>query len=230
MAQLFANNARGILNAAITTGATSIVLTAGNGALFPSPGASDWFLATLVGFDTNGNENAWEIVKVTANASDSLTVTRAQESTSAAAWAAGTPIELRISAGTLQILQSTPLAKAGDTATGKMHFTATDSASTALGNVSGTVNIDCSAAQSYSLTPTAATTLAFTNPPAANTSQVILLKITNGGAFTLSFPAGTKYPGGALGTLTSSGVDWLGVAYDAGLSAWVVFVLGKAVA
>jgi hypothetical protein len=122
------------------------------------------------------------------------------------------------------------LAKTGDTATGKMHFTAMDTASTALGSVSGTVNIDCSAAQAYSFTPTAAVTLSFTNPPAANTSQVILLKVTNGGAFTLSFPAGTKYPGGSLGTLTSSGVDWLGVAYDAGLSAWVVFVLGKAVA
>lgn len=122
------------------------------------------------------------------------------------------------------------LAKNGDTATGKMHFTATDSKTTPLGNVSGAVSIDCSAAQAYSFTPTAAVTLSFTNPPAANTSQVILLKVTNGGAFTLSFPAGTKYPGGALGTLTSSGVDWLGVAYDADLSAWVVFVLGKAVA
>jgi hypothetical protein len=132
--------------------------------------------------------------------------------------------------GPITVADSTRLAKVGDTATGKMHFTATDSASTALGNVTGAVSIDCSAAQAYSFTPTAAVTLSFTNPPAANTSQVILLKVTNGGAFTLSFPAGTKYPGGSLGTLTSSGVDWLGVAYDAGLSAWVVFVLGKAVA
>jgi hypothetical protein len=124
----------------------------------------------------------------------------------------------------------TQLLASGATFGGKAHFTATDSASTALGNVSGAVNIDCSAAQAYSFTPTAAVTLAFTNPPGANTSQVILLKVTNGGAFTISFPAGTKYPGGSLGTLTSSGVDWLGVAYDAGLSAWVVFVLGKAVA
>jgi hypothetical protein len=124
----------------------------------------------------------------------------------------------------------TQLLASGATFGGKAHFTAMDTASAALGNASGAVSIDCSAAQAYSFTPTAAVTLSFTNPPAANTSQVILLKVTNGGAFTLSFPAGTKYPGGALGTLTSSGVDWLGVAYDAGLSAWVVFVLGKAVA
>ncbi|MEW9586722.1 hypothetical protein [Paraburkholderia sp. DGU8] len=124
----------------------------------------------------------------------------------------------------------TQLLVSGATFGGKAHFTAMDTASTALGNVTGAVSIDCSAAQAYSFTPTAAVTLSFTNPPAANTSQVILLKVTNGGAFTLSFPAGTKYPGGSLGTLTSSGVDWLGVAYDAGLSAWAVFVLGKAVA
>lgn len=133
--------------------------------------------------------------------------------------------------GTTSLWQTlTQMLASGATFGGKAHLTAMDTASTPLGNVSGAVNIDCSAAQAYSFTPTAATTLAFTNPPTGNTSQVILLKVTNGGAFTLSFPAGTKYPGGALGTLTSSGVDWLGVAYDAGLSAWVVFVLGKAVA
>ena len=137
-------------------------------------------------------------------------------------------------AGVARVVSYVPsggvLGKAGDTATGKMHFTATDSKSTALGSVSGTINIDCQAAQSYSLTPTGTVTFAFINPPGAGQSQVILLKITNGGAQTLNFPAGTKYPGGSLGSLTSSGVDWLGVAYDADLSAWVVFVLGKAVA
>lgn len=228
MTQLFANNAAGTLNAAITAAATSIVLTSGNGANFPAPNAPDWFYATLIGYDGNGNENSWEVVKVTANASDTLTVARSQDGTTApvGGWAAATRIEIRGNAGTMQNFMQ----KAGDSATGKMHFTATDSAATALGNVSGAVSIDCSAADQYSLTPTATTTLSFTNPPAAGKSQVVLLKITNGGLQTVSFQSGTKYPGGALGTLTSSGTDWLGVAYDADLSAWVVFVLGKAVA
>lgn len=228
MTQLFANNAAGTLNAAITAAATSIVLTSGNGALFPAPNAPDWFYATLIGYDSNGNENAWEVVKVTANASNTFTVLRSQDGTTApvAGWAAGTRIELRGNAGTMQNFMQ----KAGDTASGKMHFTATDSAAVALGSVSGAVTIDCSAADQYSFTPSAATTLSFTNPPAAGKSQVVLLKITNGGAQTVSFQSGTKYPGGALGTLTSAGTDWLGVAYDWDAAAWVAFVLGKAVA
>lgn len=224
MTQLFANNASSALAGAITSAALSIPLTPGTGVRFPSPTAGQFFLATLIGTDANGNENAWEIVYVTANASDMLTVQRQWENTTAEAWPAGTRIELRDTAGTLAQI----LAKSGDTATGKMHFTATDSAETALGSVSGTVNIDCSLAATYSLTPSAATTLAFINPPAAGRSQVILLKITNGGAQTFNFPSGTKGLT-ALGLLTSSGGDWLGVVYDADLSVWVVFALQKAV-
>lgn len=101
MAQLFANNAYGSLGSSLSNVATSLTLATGNGARFPSPSGGDYFLATLVGLDGNGAENAWEIVKVTARSTDTLTIVRAQESTSAVAWASGTRIELRTTAGTL---------------------------------------------------------------------------------------------------------------------------------
>lgn len=104
MTQLFANNAYGSLGATLASGATSLTLATGQGARFPSPTGGDFFLLTLVGLDSNGNENAWEIVKVTGRSTDALTIVRAQEGTTAATWIAGTRAELRATAGTFDSL------------------------------------------------------------------------------------------------------------------------------
>lgn len=100
MARLFANNAATTTVGATSSGATAISVA--NGAAFPSPSGGDYFIATLIGLDVNGNENSWEIVKCTARSGNALTVVRAQEGTSAAAWPAGSRIELRVTAGALE--------------------------------------------------------------------------------------------------------------------------------
>ena len=89
----FANSAFATLASGINNSATSITLTTGQGARFPSLSAGDYFFATLI--DTSNN---LEIVKCTARSTDVLTVTRAQESTTARAYSAGDRIELRITA------------------------------------------------------------------------------------------------------------------------------------
>ena len=99
MAQLFANNATTVTVGTTASGATSISVA--NGAAFPSPAGGDYFIATLIGLDVNGNESSWEIVKCTARIGNTLTVARAQEGTSAAAWPSGSRIELRVTAGAL---------------------------------------------------------------------------------------------------------------------------------
>ena len=98
MPQLFTNNAWSFLNGGINNVTTSIALTAGTGARFPNPTGGDFFLLTLIGLDGNAVENSWEIVKVTARVTDTLTVVRAQEGTTAVAWASGTRVELRLTA------------------------------------------------------------------------------------------------------------------------------------
>ena len=100
MAQLFANNASTTLASNITSIATTLTVSAGSGALFPSPTGGDYFLITIVGL-TSGVETSWEIIKVTARSTDTLTIVRAQESTTAAAWTTGTKIELRLTAGSM---------------------------------------------------------------------------------------------------------------------------------
>ena len=84
------NNAFGTLSAAINTTVTTITLDSGQGARFPTLGASDYFYATLV--DTSNN---LEIVKVTARSTDSLTVVRGQDGTTATSFAIGDRFELR---------------------------------------------------------------------------------------------------------------------------------------
>lgn len=92
----FANNAYGTLNASIASGDTSLTLSSGQGARFPSLGAGDYFYATLI--DTSNN---LEIVKCTARASDVLTITRGQEGTTARAYTVGDRVELRVTAAGL---------------------------------------------------------------------------------------------------------------------------------
>ncbi len=93
MSVKFANNAFGTLNAGINNSATSITLSSGQGARFPTLASGEYFYATLI--DTSNN---LEVVKCTARSTDVLTVTRAQESTTAQAFAIGDRIELRVTA------------------------------------------------------------------------------------------------------------------------------------
>lgn len=89
MATLIENNAATTLTGPAADDATSINLT--DGSDFPQPGGDDHFYATLE--DNSGNR---EIVKVTSRSGNTATVVRAQDDTSAAAWAAGTKFELRM--------------------------------------------------------------------------------------------------------------------------------------
>jgi hypothetical protein len=84
------NNGFSTLSAGITDSATTITLASGEGSRFPNPSSPDVFYATLI--DTSNN---LEIVKVTARSTDSLTVVRAQDNTSARAFSAGDRFELR---------------------------------------------------------------------------------------------------------------------------------------
>jgi len=96
MPVLFTNNASAPLAASISSSATTITVTTAQGALFPALSGSDYFYATL----TNSS-NQLEIVKVTARVSDSMTVVRGQEGTTARAYSAADKIEVRVTAAGL---------------------------------------------------------------------------------------------------------------------------------
>ena len=96
MPQLFRNNAFSTLAAGISSSATTLTVTAGHGDRFPVAGGSDWFVITLEDSAKN-----IEVVRCTARSagSNTLTIVRAQEGTTARAWLAGDIVSLRLTAG-----------------------------------------------------------------------------------------------------------------------------------
>lgn len=91
------NNAVSKLASSLTTGATALSVTAGQGGLFPTLTAGDWFPLTLV-----NAAGSLELVKCTARTGDVLTVVRAQEGTAALTFVAGDRVELRLSASVIE--------------------------------------------------------------------------------------------------------------------------------
>lgn len=100
----FANNAKSTLAAPLTTSSTSVALSAGTGALFPSPTGGDLFVLTLTDAATGA---ITEIMHATARSGDTLTVVRAQEGTTALNWTTGDFANLVITAGTLDQFEQT---------------------------------------------------------------------------------------------------------------------------
>lgn len=99
MAYKAKNNAFSTLAGSLTNSTTTITVQTGHGDRFPAIAAPDYTIVTLE--DSSGNR---EIIKVTARtaASDTMTVVRGQEGTTARAWSAGDSIELRLTAALIE--------------------------------------------------------------------------------------------------------------------------------
>lgn len=256
MALKISNNAYGTLASGISDSDTIIALSAGNGARFPTFAVGDFGYATLV-----NSANTMEIVMITARTSDTLTVVRGQDNTTAVAYLAGDRIEMRPCAAAMnEKLDSTVAATTyataaslttglaakldsatalttyaklagGNTLAGAQKIQVMHSNISALGSVSGTVNLDLSAASTFTATIAGATAFTFSNPPTSGFDQTIYLKLTNAGT-NVTFPSGTKTPGGvaASGTglgLTAAGKDLLAIWYDTEQTAYVVGAVWK---
>ena len=94
MAIVFKNNATTTLAGSINSSATSISVA--DGSVFPSLSSGESFFVT---FDDGTNK---EIVKVTAVNSNTLTVVRAQDGTSARSFSVGDACDLRLTAKILE--------------------------------------------------------------------------------------------------------------------------------
>ena len=123
MVMKFTNNAASTLAGAINSSVTSLTVASGQGALFPSLGAGDYFYCTLA--NTAGTV---EIVKVTARATDVFTIVRGQDNTTATSWSLGDKVELRLVAASLNDipkLDETNTFSASNTFSSDTSFTST---------------------------------------------------------------------------------------------------------
>jgi len=99
MVMKFTNNATSTLAAGINSSVTSLTVATGQGALFPTLSAGDYFYCTLA-----NAVGTIEIVKVTARSTDTFTITRAQDGTTATSWSTGDKVELRLVSASLNDL------------------------------------------------------------------------------------------------------------------------------
>lgn len=89
-----------------------------------------------------------------------------------------------------------------------------------LGSLTANTALDVAAASLILFTVGAALTLSFSNPPADGSWTRVVLRITNGAAFALTWPAGINWAGGSPPALSASGVDEV---------ALVIFNIGDAI-
>jgi len=173
MPVLFKNNATATIAATITNTDTTIVLAAGLGNTFPLPAGSNYFYGTL--FDTVGN---YEIVKVTARVTDTLTVVRAQDSTNPLPFNAGSGFAMRPVAA---IFNNLVQLDGAQTISGAKTFSAAIVASAGVtGNLSGNVTGNVTGNLTGNVTGNADTATSATNATTANS-------IANSGAWNISF-------------------------------------------
>jgi hypothetical protein len=204
MTQIFANNAKTTLAAAVTTtGQTSITLTTGKGALFPNPTAPDYFMVTL---DDGTNV---EICKCTARATDVLTIARAQESTTAqASFAIGTNVEARLTSASVTNLVKSPVIQA----------------------VASPATITPDAANDAVLVSALANALTIANPTGTwfNFQKLTIRIKDNGTARALSFGANYRAVGLTLPTTTVINKNmYIGIIYNLNDSKWDVVSIAQ---
>lgn len=123
MVMKFANNATSTLASGINNSVTSLSVASGQGALFPTLGGGDYFYCTL-----SNVGGTIEIIKVTARSTDTFTIVRGQDGTSAASWLSGDRVELRLVAASLNDIPKLDEANT---------FTQAQTFNTALGVASG---------------------------------------------------------------------------------------------
>ena len=96
MSVLFSNNAATVLAAGVGDSATSISVA--DGSVFPTLSGSDYFYLTL---EVESNPDEKEIVKCTARSGNTLTISRAQDGTSARSFSTADKAQLRLTAAGL---------------------------------------------------------------------------------------------------------------------------------
>lgn len=199
MAQLYANNAESTLTAGISAGATSLSIA--DASRFPAVSGSDWHWATLTA--AGDTESAWEIVKVTARTGTTLTITRAQQGTTALAWNAGDKVELRATAADY----------------GPPTFIAPRSASAAS---SGTPTPNADTTDQFALTAQAATA-AFANPTGTPADgQLLRVRIKdNGTSRSITWDTAYRACGASLPAWTvPSKTLYVGFIYNSADAKW----------
>lgn len=192
----FANNAETTLSSAVSTSATSIPVV--DASVFPSITGSDYFLVTLV--DSGDNT---EIVKVTAVSSNTLTVSRAREGTTARSYQIGDKVENRLTAGGLADLNTRTDVDL-DTMTGDGSTTTLTLSTAPASEDNAQVYLD-GVYQNKSTYSVSGTTLTFSTAPPSGVAVEVIIITPAAGTFSSSDYATSSQGNKADNALPRSG-------------------------
>ena len=112
---------------------------------------------------------------------------------------------------------ATKLSLSGGTMTGALNL---KSSTQARVDMSSATAIDQAEGNYFTKTIAANTTFTITNVPSGTVASGFVLELTNGGAYTVTFPASVKWASGTAPTLTASGVDVLVFITDDNGTTW----------
>ena len=112
---------------------------------------------------------------------------------------------------------ATKLSLSGGTMTGNVALKTTTMTRV---DMSSATAIDQAEGNYFTKTVAANTTFTITNVPSGTVASGFILELTNGGAYTTTFPASVKWAGGVAPTLTASGVDVLVFITDDAGTTW----------
>lgn len=109
------------------------------------------------------------------------------------------------------------LPKAGGVMTGNVDLFTSTMAHVPITVSPNTAALNFALGNSFSFTPTGAYAPVVTNVPATGKVVPLLLAVTNGGAFTATWPVSFKFPSASIPALTAAGLDIMAfVSYDGG--------------
>lgn len=91
-------------------------------------------------------------------------------------------------------------------------------AATAKGSVSGSTTIDLATGSYFTATITATTVITLQSTGTNTGLRGAILKLTNPGVGTLTFSPAVKWAGGTAPTFTASGVDFVNIFSDDGVT------------
>lgn len=116
---------------------------------------------------------------------------------------------------------------AGGAMTGALKLKTAAMAHVSLGSISGATELTLTTAQAFSATIAGATTFSFVGAIAGDYASGFILKLTNPGAFAITWPVSVRWSGGSPPDFTASGVDTLVfLTFDNGTT-WQAFVSGQ---
>ena len=127
----------------------------------------------------------------------------------------------------VETVATAALPKSGGALTGRTDLKTVSIARVDKGAISGAQAFDVATAQYFTLTLSGPLTPSFANVPVGTWAQAVVFRVTNGGAFVITWPGSIKWVSGAVPTLTANGVDLLGFITDDNGVTWRGLILGK---